>query len=50
MKAPNNEPINRRLLSSYSPLYSELSIYNSDLPLFFVLKDTKSAKDAMKTI
>ena len=46
----HEQPIDKSPFSPYSPLYSELSIYKSDLPLFFVLKDTISAKDAMKTI
>ena len=46
----HEQPIDKSPFSPYSPLYRELSIYKSELPLFFVLKDTISAKDAMKTI
>ena len=57
MPTQSDEPKQSPLLCGYSPLYKELAKQHSelleqqeDLPLFFVLNDKISAKDAIKTI
>ena len=58
MKAPDNEPINISLLFEHSPLYRKLLKQHKvesldpkeDLPSLFVLNDTISAEDALRTI